>query len=347
MTKLLVVDDSALVRKYFKDLFAAEPDFELDFARSGREAVLRLHSFEPDVLTLDVNMPEMDGLTALSQIMSERPTPVVMVSALTTQDAQATLEALALGAVDHIAKPGLGGTPGLREIGDQIRQKVRAAARSRVRAPQRAPAGAARHAFKAPLAAAGDPPGLVVIGVSTGGPRVLEAMLPQLPLGFPWPLVVVQHMPGTFTGPFAQRLDRQCVLQVQEASERMPLECGHVYVAQGGRDAVLLRHGGRVCIAPKAEDPGQLWHPSVDVLMRSALGMFPPRALIGVMLTGMGYDGAEAMAELHRQGGRTVAESEDSAVVWGMPGELVKRRGASQVARHEEIPVILTRWLGR
>jgi len=193
----------------------------------------------------------------------------------------------------------------------------------------------------------GDPPGLVVIGVSTGGPRVLEHLLPQLPANFPWPVMVVQHMPPLFTGPFAQRLDQQCALRVHEAADTMPLRAGHIYVARGGADAVLKRHGGRICVAPQPEDPDQFWHPSVETMVRSAMRMFAPRALIGVMLTGMGYDGAEAMAELRRQGGRTVAESEDSAVVWGMPGELVRRDGASQVARHQEIPVILNRWLGR
>lgn len=346
MPKLLVVDDSALMRKYLKDLFAREPDFELDFARSGREALDRLHRFAPDVLTLDVHMPEMDGLTALSRIMVERPTPVVMVSALTSPDALLTLEALALGAVDHIAKPGQPLSPGMNALGELILQKVRAAARSRVR-PGLPSRPAASAAVRALAPGSGDPPGVVVIGVSTGGPRLLEAMLPRLPATFPWPVVVIQHMPAMFTGPFAQRLGRHCALQVQEAADTLPLQAGNIYVARGGMDAVLLRQGGRICISPRPEDPDQFWHPSVETMMRSAMQLFTPRALIGVMLTGMGYDGAEAMAELRRQGGRTVAESEDSAVVWGMPGELVRRKGASQVAHQDEIPTILTRWLSR
>lgn len=193
---------------------------------------------------------------------------------------------------------------------------------------------------------AGDPPGLVLIGVSTGGPAVLERLLPRLPENFPWPVVVVQHMPEAFTGPLAERLDQLSALRVVEAVEAMPLVRGKVYVAKGGCDAELVRRGGRLCIAPTASEAERFWHPSVERMVRNAMRLFTPRALIGVMLTGMGFDGAEAMAELRRQGGRTVAESEDSAVVWGMPGELVRRDGASQVAPYEDIPVILSRWLG-
>jgi two-component system, chemotaxis family, protein-glutamate methylesterase/glutaminase len=347
--KLLIVDDSALMRRQLAALFEQAGGFEVRLARNGREAVAENLAFAPDVVTLDINMPEMDGLTALSQMMVERPVPVVMLSSLTEKGALATFEALHLGAVDFVAKPGGTISTSLDEIGRQLVGKVRAAARARpATAPQpvakRAPVPAAPRPTAPAPAVAGD--GVVLIGVSTGGPRTLEGILPQLPAHFPWPVVVAQHMPATFTQPFANRIDGLCALKVVEANRPMPLEAGNVYICKGGADGQIVRRAGRATLQPRPEHKEHLWHPSVELLGRSALEHYPPAALVAVMLTGMGHDGADAFADIARQGGRTIAESEASAVVFGMPAELIRRGGAQQVLPAERIAAQLLAWAG-
>jgi two-component system chemotaxis response regulator CheB len=353
--KVLVVDDSALMRKHLK-LVLEQAGFELVFARTGREAVEQVLATQPDVVTLDINMPEMDGLTALSLIMAARPTPVVMVSSLTSQGALATLEALAMGAVDFVAKPGGTISLSLTEVAEELVSKVRAAARSRLKAAPARPAIGLSERLRAQRveAASGfkrqpDPVpgdfGLVLVGVSTGGPRTLEEILPQLPPDLPWPVLVAQHMPASFTATFAARLDSLCALRVKELERMEALEPGTVYIARGGTDMVVAERLGRLVALARPESAKHLWHPSVDALVESALAIVPPARLIGVQLTGMGYDGAEAMARLKRRGGRTIAESEDSAVVFGMPKELIERGGASLVLPAHKVATQIVRWL--
>jgi len=352
--KVLAVDDSALMRKHLSQLFAAA-GFEVLVARDGTEAVEQVLAHEPDVVTLDVNMPEMDGLTALSLIMAARPTPVVMVSSLTTKGATATLEALAMGAIDYVAKPGGTISLSIDAIAEDLINKVRVAARARVRPSNgrlrdrlseerkriRQDSGRGQS-----LGSAKDGEfGLVLIGVSTGGPRTLEEILPQIPEEFPWPVLVAQHMPAAFTATLASRLDRLCALRVLEVAQPEVIEPGTVYLARGGTDMVVTRRNERLMAAPKPESPHHPWHPAVTVLVESALALLPPQRLIGVELTGMGYDGAEAIAKLHRAGGKTIAESEDSAVVFGMPKELIERGGASAILPAPEIARQLMRWL--
>jgi len=361
--KLLIVDDSALMRRQLGALFEADGGFQLAYARNGREAVAANLAFQPDVVTLDINMPDMDGLTALSQMMVERPVPVIMLSSLTEKGALATFEALNLGAVDYVAKPGGTITVGLEAIQAQLLEKVRGAARARVgrvsgRADRAAalPARAARpertvHAAPpapAPRAAASGAAGkgIVVIGVSTGGPRTLERILPALPADFPWPVVVAQHMPASFTLPFATRMDGLCSLRVVEAARPMPLEAGTVYICKGGADVLVAARGGQPALVAKPETAGYLWHPSVELLGRSALEHYAPRDIVAVMLTGMGHDGADAFAEIARRGGRTIAESEESAVVFGMPAELIRRGGAQQVLPAGQVAARLVDWVG-
>ncbi len=372
MKKVLVVDDSALMRKLLTGVLV-EGGYEVKSARTGAEAVEGVVQWQPDVVTLDINMPEMDGLTALSLIMSARPTPVVMVSSLTEKGALATFEALALGAVDFIPKPG--GTISLHvdAIKAQLLDKVRSASRARlggrapaVRAapgPAPLPALAPAHAYAYTAAASPAPaaparavapaarpgqrvPGLVLVGVSTGGPRTLEDILPKLPAGFPWPVLVAQHMPANFTDTFARRMDALCALTVLEAGAPMALQPGHVYIGRGGTDLTVADRGGVLYAVPRPETPGVLWHPSVEVLVDSAMQHLPPNRLVGVMLTGMGNDGAAAMHRLHAGGGRTIAESADTAVVFGMPAELIERRGASLVLPCTSIASQLRIWLG-
>ncbi|MYM39199.1 chemotaxis-specific protein-glutamate methyltransferase CheB [Duganella qianjiadongensis] len=367
MLKLLIVDDSALMRRLLQQLFKASGEFRVEVARDGVEAVALNTSFEPDVVTLDINMPEMDGLTALALMMQQRPVPVVMLSSLTEQGALATFEALNLGALDYIAKPSGSISLSLDMVGAELLDKVRSAARSRLSrgwmrrqalAPVSARAGqvgSLTSAAKVSSVAGGVPAatatagartaGVVLIGVSTGGPRALEEVLPRLPASFPWPVVVAQHMPGSFTGPFAARLNGLCALNVCEAAQPMAVSAGNVYIARGGADVVLCRRNGVLTVMPKPEDRAQLWHPSVTLLARSALACVAPQQLVAVMLTGMGNDGAEAFAEIRRQGGRTLAEAEETAVVYGMPGELVARGGASMVLPLDGIAAQLKNWL--
>jgi two-component system chemotaxis response regulator CheB len=356
MIKLLIVDDSALMRRQLASLFEGEGDFEIRLARNGKEAVEENRAFEPDVVTLDINMPEMDGLTALSLLMEVRPVAVVMVSSLTEKGALATFEALALGAVDYVAKPGGTISLSIDAIRDEVVGKVRAAARARlkkarglaarIRAGRERPEKAAPE--RAPLVRRGiADEGLVVIGVSTGGPRTLEDILPLLPADFPWPVLVAQHMPASFTQPFANRMNDICPLRVVEAAHPMPLEPGTIYIGKGGADMALARRAGRLNVIARPESAEFLWHPSVELLGRSALEHCDPARLVGVMLTGMGYDGADAFAEIKKRGGRTIAESEESCVVFGMPAELIKRNGASVVLHAGKIANQIIAWADR
>jgi two-component system, chemotaxis family, protein-glutamate methylesterase/glutaminase len=381
MKKVLIVDDSALMRKLLTGVLV-QGGYEVKSARNGAEAVEMVVEWQPDVVTLDINMPEMDGLTALSLIMSARPTPVVMVSSLTEKGALATFEALALGAVDFIPKPG--GTISLHvdDIKAMLLDKVRSALRARLGArpangggatpaarPRRpmgaalAPAAAPRvpappsanaaapmnsaAAAPAPPPArpAGRVPGLVLVGVSTGGPRTLEDILPKLSAHFPWPVLVAQHMPASFTDTFARRMDSLCALKVVEVSAPMPLQAGHVYIGRGGTDLTVTDRAGTLYAVSRPETPAVLWHPSVEILVETAMQHLPANKLVGVMLTGMGNDGAAAMAKLHMAGGKTIAESADTAVVFGMPAELIERRGASMVLPCTAIAAQLRIWL--
>ncbi len=345
MIKVLVVDDSALVRKLFTHVLAEDSDFEVQVARNGLEALAQLETFKPNVITLDVQMPQMDGLQCLDRIMVQRPCPVLMVSTVTAAGAQATLEALRLGAVDFISKPSGAVSLGMREFAPTFKEKVRTAAAARLSASHRLRervqfkiGGAMVTRRAAPLlepVARGETrpsgEGLVLVGTSTGGPPALEALLAPLPSSFPWPILVAQHMPAGFTGPLARRLTGLCELPVVEVSQPLSLEAGCVYIGRGDADLVVSkRRSGRVAMSVPA-DPDYPWHPSTDRLVRSALQYLPAVQLVGVLMTGMGNDGAKAMAVLRAEGGATIAEAEETAVVWGMPGELVRAGGAAHV----------------
>jgi two-component system chemotaxis response regulator CheB len=349
MIKLLVVDDSALMRRNLTNLFQAEGDFEIRQARNGEEAVRENREFEPDVVTLDINMPEMDGITCLSLMMAERPVAVIMVSSLTVQGALATFEALNLGAVDFVAKPGGTISLSMESVSRELIRKVREAGRLKLqgiplsradttrRLREQRKKDASRPAASRPAPSADEVEGLLVIGASTGGPRALEILLTGLLASFPWPVVVAQHMPAVITKAFAERLNQCCPLSVVEAATAMPLLPGTIYIARGSADVVLTRRAGRLTVQPAPEDPAFLWHPSVERLGRSVLEHLDPARVTAVMLTGMGSDGSDAFAEIKRRGGRTIAESEASAVVYGMPAELVKKGGASQVLPVQKI----------
>lgn len=354
MIRLLIADDSALMRKLLEGIFREERDFDIRLARNGAEALELVRSFDPHVVTLDVQMPAMDGLTCLSQIMIEKPRPVVMVSSLTIEGAEATLHAIELGAVDFIAKPS--GTISL-EI-DRLRplliEKVRGAASAKIR-PSLRLAERIRQQFKGGEAlsrvsrprskkirkSADVALGLVLIGTSTGGPAALDVVLPQLPKGLPWPVLVAQHMPANFTAAFAKRLDRCCEMDVVEVSRPMQLQPGTIYIARGDADVIVSRRLSGLHAMPTPARRDYLWHPSVERMVASALEHFDPARIIGVLMTGMGRDGADAMKELRQRGGWTIAEAESTAVVWGMPGELVKNGGAALVKPVTDIAVAI------
>ncbi|WP_207462057.1 chemotaxis-specific protein-glutamate methyltransferase CheB [Azospirillum sp. SYSU D00513] len=361
MIKVLVVDDSALMRRRIAEILT-DAGFNVTTAPSGADALERLAAVDPDVVTLDVEMPGMDGLTCLRRIMIEHPKPVVMLSALTAEGAGVTLEALRLGAVEAVQKPNSGPVRSLAGIAGELVDTVRAAASSRPRRTlglrerlKQTRARIAGEDFVEPFAPApkagspvGDPAdgdGVVLVGVSTGGPRTLEDILPALPAAFPWPVVVAQHMPPAFTNTLAKRLDEICALHVTEVAMPMPLQPGTVYIARGGADVTLSKRGSQRLVMPMPAAPELHWHPSVDRLVESALRVVPPERLAGVLLTGMGSDGAAAMADLAARGGRTIAESEESCVVFGMPQELIRRGGATVTLPSERIADQLVRWI--
>ena len=340
MTKVLVVDDSALMRKLLGKIFTADKDMQVQFARNGVEALALLDVFKPDVVTLDIHMPEMDGLECLDRIMVEHPCPVVMVSSMTADGAETTLEALRLGAVDFIAKPEGAISLHIEDLTADLLTKVRAAAGARIkssarlkeRVRHRISGGAARvppAPRRAASAAKGE--GLVLVGTSTGGPPALEALLGSLSGGFPWPIVIAQHMPATFTGALARRLDGLSSLRVVEVSSRMRLEPGCAYIGKGDADVVIADRPSGLVAMPVKSESGYPWHPSTDRLVRSAMIHLSPSQIVGILMTGMGNDGAAALADLHAKGGRTIAEAEETAAVWGMPGELVAAGGADWV----------------
>ncbi|MBM6595233.1 protein-glutamate methylesterase/protein-glutamine glutaminase [Microvirga pudoricolor] len=354
MIRVLIVDDSPLIRRLLGGIFDAEGDFEVAFARDGQEALALLPAWKPDVVTLDVQMPNMDGLACLDRIMLEHPCPVVMVSSLTEAGADTTLEALDLGAVDYVPKPGGAISLKIEALAPLLVEKVRAAASARLpkskrlrdrvrlrtgldRPPPRpvAPSRPSGSGAGASSPAPGD--GIVLVGASTGGPPALDALLMPLPASFPWPIVIAQHMPATFTGSLARRLDKLCAMPVSEVVGPTPLLPGHVYIGRGDADIILSARGTGTIALSAPSSPDYRWHPSVDRLVESAMAHREAARIVGILMTGMGNDGARSMTRLRAAGGRTLAEAEETAVVWGMPGELVKAGGAEIVAPLDRI----------
>ncbi|PRX18269.1 chemotaxis-specific protein-glutamate methyltransferase CheB [Actinoplanes italicus] len=346
---VLVVDDSALMRRAIKGMLTTAGGFEVHTARDGHDALEQLGRLRPHVITLDINMPQMDGLSCLAKIMANQPTPVVMLSSLTEKNALVTLEALELGAVDYVAKPGGTVSLNLDEVATELVQKVRTAAgarlsrtrglSARVKTGTAAPAPAQRRS-----AARAGIVDLVLIGASTGGPALLWDLLPQLPASLAAPVVVALHIPGSFTAGMAHRLDETCQMPVHEVDRVTTLRPGHIYLARGSADVVVARRLDGLIVKSVPSDTGHRWHPSVDRLVASARAHIEPRRLVCALLTGIGDDGAAEMSAVHAGGGRTVAESEETAVVWGMPGELARRGGASTVLPAHRIAAQLADW---
>lgn len=335
--KAMVVDDSALMRRWLKQCME-EMGAEVELARNGKDALKRISVFQPDVVTLDINMPEMDGLTCLAHIMSTYPCPVVMLSSLTSKGALATLEALELGAVDYFEKPGGTVSHALHEDFDIIQQKVRAAATARIKRPE-------TEQSKDPT-----PPKpttsrkstqrnikLVMFGVSTGGPGTIETVLSKLDRNLAAPVLIALHMPTRFVRPFAERLSKRLGHRIEPVQRSTKLEPGAVYVAGADTDVTVSVRSGMPVALETPMDKNRIWHPSIDRMVETAMAAMPAKHLLAVQLTGMGDDGAKAMAELQKKGGYTIAESEETAVIFGMPKELIQRGGASLVLPHSEI----------
>ncbi|QSX77581.1 chemotaxis response regulator protein-glutamate methylesterase [Lysobacter solisilvae] len=336
--RVLVVDDSALVRRLMTELLGADPGIQVvGTAADPYIARERIKQLAPDVLTLDVEMPRMDGLTFLRNLMRLRPMPVVMVSTLTQAGAQVTLDALELGAVDFVAKPSLDIARGLTDYAGVLTTKVRQAARARV---TRIGMQSTSHAYDGP-------PGyrttdrLLALGASAGGTEAIRDVLSRMPADGP-AIVVAQHIPAAFSGPFAERLNRHSRMTVVEATDGQPLLAGHAYVAPGGAHLRVVRSGARWYTAIGDDAPVRGHRPSVDVLFESVAAHAGANAS-AALLTGMGDDGARGLLALRKAGAGTIAQDEGTSVVWGMPGAAVALNAAHEVL---PLPAIAHRLLG-
>lgn len=338
---VVVVDDSALVRGLLTEIINRQPDMHCVGAASdplmAREMIREL---DPDVITLDVEMPRMDGLEFLSRLMRLRPMPVVMVSTLTEQGAEVTLRALEMGAVDFVAKPRIGIANGLNQLAGDIVDKIRVAASAQVKRHGTTPVPTVTHA---PAVAAKDSPAsplprlstekIICIGASTGGTEAIREVLLPMPADAP-AIVITQHMPAGFTRSFAERLNGLCRIRVEEARNAQRILPGHAYIAPGGHHLRIDRSGSNYIAVVEDTEPVNRHRPSVEVLFRSAARVLGPNAL-GVMLTGMGADGAEAMREMKDAGSYNYVQDEASCVVFGMP-----RMAIQSGAAHEVLPLM-------
>ena len=316
--RVLVVDDSAFVRRAIIRMFESSPDISIvDVAADGAMAIELIKKQRPDVVTLDVQMPVLDGLSALEIIMQECPVPVVMLSSLTGRGGEKTLRALELGAVDFIDKSSAGGPMEFGNLLQELTSKIHVAARIDL-AKLLKKQSVKLPAPSQPMAGRGSGSEAVLIGVSTGGPPALQEVLSSLPANFPAPILIVQHMPEGFTASLAERLNRACAIEVKEAADGETPLPGRVYIAPGGVHMKLRRRGEDLQLTLDPEPHDTLHRPSVDVLFESAANACGARA-VGFVLTGMGRDGAAGALALKMAGGRVVVESEQSAVVFGMP----------------------------
>jgi two-component system, chemotaxis family, protein-glutamate methylesterase/glutaminase len=329
---VLVVDDSAVMRKILTDLLAQDPGIEIvgtaADAYIARDKIIRLR---PDVLTLDVEMPRIDGLTFLEKLMRAHPMPVVMVSSLTPQGGEITLRALELGAVDFVLKPYPDVVARMPDVIPEILEKVKAAAGVRARAPEPSPRGLARPSMSSwrPRAPIGGGGGIIAIGASTGGTEAIRELLEAMPPDAPG-IVIVQHMPERFTRVFAERCDKLCGVRVAEAQDGNRVLAGHALIAPGNHHMRLRRDGSGYVVRIDQQPPVNRHRPSVDVLFESVADAAGGDA-IGIILTGIGADGARGLLAMKRTGARTIAQDEASCVVFGMPREAIVLGAADQV----------------
>jgi two-component system chemotaxis response regulator CheB len=343
--RVLVIDDSASVRQALTQVLEEDPEIEvIGVASDPFVAARKIQEQIPDVITLDVEMPRMDGITFLRKIMSQRPIPVVMCSSLTEDGSETLMQALEAGAVDVILKPRIGAADYLAESGVRIREAVKGAAVARLGAARRNAPAIGTSAKLTADAVLPPPTGramakttemVVCVGASTGGTEALKDMLEQLPANTPG-IVIVQHMPEKFTAAFAKRLNTLCEVEVKEAENGDPVLRGHVLIAPGDRHMLLERQGARYVVSVRSGPLVSRHRPSVDVLFRSAARSAGANAM-GVIMTGMGDDGARGMAEMHAAGAFTIAQDEATSVVFGMPKEAIAHGGVDRVVPLDHI----------
>lgn len=342
--RVLVVDDSALVRGLLTQIINQQADMTcIGGATDPLMAREMIRSLDPDVITLDIEMPHMDGIEFLERLMRLRPMPVVMVSTLTERGADATLRALALGAVDFVAKPRLGGPEGLNSLAGEIVEKIRVAATARVKRSAPLPTTTPAASVRLGRVQAGQ---LICIGASTGGTEAIREILTHLPADTPG-VVITIHMPAGFTASYAARLNSVCPMTVKEAVDGEPILPGHAYLAPGGRQFRVARKGGAYVAVVDDGALVNLHKPSVAVLFNSAASEVKANA-IGVMLTGMGSDGAQAMRTMRDAGSYNLVQDAASCVVFGMPREAIARGAADAVLSLQQIaPALIARLQGR
>ncbi len=357
-TKVMVVDDSALIRQMLTKIINAQPDMEV-VATAGDPYIARekIKKFNPDVLTLDVEMPRMDGLAFLRNVMRLRPMPVIMISALTQKGADTTLQALEYGALDFVCKPQLDISQTFESYSEEIVSKLRMAASSRVKPLIKSKlipiaSSTVIHVppkYSVDAIISNDIPHkvkflkttdkIIAIGASTGGTEAIKLLLMNMPANSPG-IVISQHIPATFSTSFAKRMDQLSPMTVYEAEDGKAILPGHVYIAPGNFHLLVERDGARYICRLNEGTPVNRHRPSVDVLFRSVAQNVGPNS-VGVILTGMGDDGAKGLKEMREVGAFTIAQDEHTSVVWGMPGEAVKRGGVDKILALHEIPLQL------
>lgn len=336
--KVLVVDDSSLVRKVITDILEKDPEITVvGTANNGKTAIFRNEELDPDVITMDIEMPILDGLASLKQIMSTNPKPVIMMSVLTQHGAEATIRALELGAVDFIPKPSSLVSMTVEEIGDQLIKKIKSVSRSRFNIKtfeEKKLVSVARHEPLPPLKSASDK--IVAIGTSTGGPSALISVFNKFPEKFPSPVLVVQHMPEGFTAAFSKRLNDSSNLEVKEAEDGDDVLPGHGYVAPGHSHMEIVEHGGKFKIKVFKSEKVSGHMPSIDVLFRSFARHVREKS-VGVIMTGMGKDGSEGLLKIKETGGYTIAQNEETSVVYGMNRVSVEIGAVKEIVSLSEI----------
>ncbi len=336
--KVLVADDSAFMRTALTRMIESDPALRVSgTAQTGTEALQKIVALDPDVVTLDVEMPGLNGLETLKRIMQEFPRPVIMVSSLTQEGAETTLDALDLGAFDYVPKQRSFVSLDITKIRDDLVGKIKAAAENR---RKRRPVVKITKTDSTPQSRAAyhAVPAIVALGTSTGGPKALQEVLPKLPADLPVGVLIVQHMPKGFTGPFARRLDNLCPMKVREAEAGDSVQPGVIYIAPAGQHmTVSRRSGSKTIIHLSTETMGKLHVPSVDVMMLSVAEAFQSLAM-GVIMTGMGADGAQGMQAIHKYGGITVGQDEATCTVYGMPRSCAEMGTLTKVLPLQSIP---------
>ena len=344
-TRVLIADDSALMRRTIRKLLEGTGHIEVvSTARDGVDVIEKAEKLSPDVITLDINMPRMDGLTALRKLIRKNIAPVIMISSLTQAGADTTIRALELGAFDCVGKPEGTVTSNMSSVAKDLERKISSAVSSgileRFKRESRGFIKKTRPKKSITTVKPRVKPikrtqqesrfRAIAIGISTGGPKTIFDVLPKLPKTIDAAVFLVQHMPPNFTSTFAKRIDNNCPMHCVEARSGMIVEPGTIYLGKGGSHLTLIQKRSGEVVVRTPSRPPHMFIPSVDIMMQSVLSVYKEDT-IGVLMTGMGDDGANSMVDIRKAGGPTISESEDSAIVWGMPGEAVARGGAEYV----------------